>query len=52
MTLKIVLAAAILFFAGVVPYQGRIIANQDAVIRMYMRNPCVPLTVPHVRHLT
>jgi len=44
MSTKIVLAIAVLFLLVTVLYQGAVIAQEDTVIRMYMTNPCVPLT--------
>jgi hypothetical protein len=40
MTLKLVLGAAMLFFAGVTVYQGRVIANQQRTIQLLEINPC------------
>jgi hypothetical protein len=44
MTLKLVLGAAMLFFAGVTVYQGRVIANQQRTIQLLEINPCLPIT--------
>ena len=46
MSTKLVLAVAVLFLLVTVLYQGAVIAKEDAVIRLMMTNPCVPLTTP------
>lgn len=40
----LILSVALAFLLFTVVYQNRVIVNQAHTIRMYMRNPCVPLT--------